>query len=161
MGEGFTLGNGDWAIRRAHRQDLEALVELASLLWPGNDEAELKSEMGGALARDDEVVFICLCGGRPSGFAHCSLRHDYVEGAERSPTAYLEGIFVVPGHRGEGMASGLLNYCESWAAGMGCIEIASDCELGNHESERFHLKSGFFEANRVVCFIKKLKAQSD
>ena len=34
--------------------------------------------------------------------------------------------------------------------------FASDCELGNGESLRFHLAMGFREANRVICFTKEL-----
>ena len=37
-----------------------------------------------------------------------------------------------------------------------CIEFASDCELTNIESLQFHLAIGFAEANRIICFTKKL-----
>ena len=36
-------------------------------------------------------------------------------------------------------------------------ELASDCELDNEESLRFHLALGFEEANRIICFRKSLK----
>lgn len=39
---------------------------------------------------------------------------------------------------------------------MGCREFASDCELTNEESLRFHLGTGFTEANRIICFTKPL-----
>ena len=39
---------------------------------------------------------------------------------------------------------------------MGCSEFASDCELSNEASLAFHLKMGFAEANRVICFAKTL-----
>lgn len=145
-------------IRRAEIQDAEELAMLAGLLWPGHNLAELRGEMEEILRSDRDAIFICRHGGKPSGFAHCSLRHDYVEGAERSPTAYLEGVFVMPGHRGEGIAAEMLRSCEKWAAEAGCTEIASDCELDNAESLSFHMRAGFTEANRIICFIKKLEA---
>ena len=37
-----------------------------------------------------------------------------------------------------------------------CSEFAGDCELHNLRSLQFHLKLGFREANRVICFAKKL-----
>ena len=37
-----------------------------------------------------------------------------------------------------------------------CREFASDCELSNLESLAFHLRLGFVEANRIICFTKKL-----
>ena len=46
--------------------------------------------------------------------------------------------------------------CENCAREQGCREFASDCELDNADSLRFHLASGFEEANRIICFTKKL-----
>ena len=46
--------------------------------------------------------------------------------------------------------------CQDWAGNLGCREFASDCELDNAESLAFHLKCGFAEANRLICFAKKL-----
>ena len=37
--------------------------------------------------------------------------------------------------------------CENWAREKRCIEFASDCELMNEESFRFHMAMGFEEAN--------------
>lgn len=38
----------------------------------------------------------------------------------------------------------------------GGLEFASDCELDNEDSLKFHLKMGFVEANRIICFTKRL-----
>ncbi len=51
---------------------------------------------------------------------------------------------------------GLLAVCQDWAKGQGCTEFASDCELVNEDSLKFHMKLGFEEVNRIVCFTKKL-----
>ena len=90
------------------------------------------------------------------GFAQCQLRHDYVEGTDSSPVGYLEGIYVASAYRHRGIAGVLLNACEVWAREKGCTEFASDCELNNLESLAFHKKLGFTEANRIICFTKKL-----
>ena len=50
----------------------------------------------------------------------------------------------------------LLTQCEYWAKSHGCCEFASDCELNNIGSLKFHLQLGFEEANRIICFKKKL-----
>ena len=92
----------------------------------------------------------------PVGFAQCQLRHDYVEGTESSPVGYLEGIYVAEEYRKHGIARELLSVCETWAKGKGCAEFASDCELENTQSLQFHLNVGFEEANRIICFTKKL-----
>ena len=46
--------------------------------------------------------------------------------------------------------------CEKWARDMGCCEFASDCELTNENSLKFHLSMGFDEVNRIICFKKSM-----
>ena len=58
--------------------------------------------------------------------------------------------------RRRGYAAQLLSACESWAKEKGCREFASECELTNTGSLNFHLSLGFQEANRIICFTKKL-----
>ena len=53
-------------------------------------------------------------------------------------------------------AKQLLSECERWARKQGCKQFASDCELYNETSLAFHLKVGFTEANRIICFTKEL-----
>lgn len=50
----------------------------------------------------------------------------------------------------------MLEACQKWAKQQGCTEFASDCELDNKESLQFHLQMGFEEANKIICFTKKL-----
>lgn len=50
----------------------------------------------------------------------------------------------------------LSSRCETWAKEKHCSEFASDCELDNADSLKFHLAVGFREANRIICFQKKL-----
>lgn len=100
-------------------------------------------------------MLLALEGERPVGFAQCALRRDYVEGSSTSPVGYLEGIFVLPEHRRRGIAHRLVDACQSWAQLQGYKEFASDCELDNLESQRFHQACGFAEVNRIVCFLKK------
>ena len=92
----------------------------------------------------------------PVGFAQCTLRTDYVEGTESSPVGYLEGVFVNAEYRGNGYAKELLLACENWAKNMSCTEFASDCELDNMASFKFHIAAGFDEANRIICFRKRI-----
>ena len=136
---------------------MNAITKLALQLWPAHDYEELRQEMGETLSQPDAAFFLAFEGETPVGFAQCQLRRDYVEGTENSPVGYLEGIFVAKDYRRQGIARALLRACEGWAKEQGCTEFASDCELTNTESLLFHLKLGFLEANRIICFTKKLK----
>lgn len=140
----------------AEKKDLAALTELAQKLWPDHLVEELEADLAQIQAKEDAVFFLAKDGGCFIGFAQCQLRRDYVEGTESTPVGYLEGIFVEESHRHGGVAKGLLGACEGWAKAKGCREFASDCELENTGSLQFHLNMGFAEANRIICFTKKL-----
>lgn len=144
-------------IRKAEINDAAAVAELALLLWPEHTLEELTGEFEELISQDDAACFLTYAGDTAVGFAQCQLRHDYVEGTESSPVGYLEGIYVQENHRHQGYAKMLLSACEAWARDQGCTEFASDCELTNTESLKFHLNVGFEEANRIICFTKKLK----
>ena len=170
-------------IQKATICDVPVLAELAGLLWEGHSREELKAEFEEMLlsqetgnvrnignigetenaepveyAKNAEkaAFFLLMIDGKAAGFAQCQLRYDYVEGTESSPVGYLEGIFVREEYRKKGYGRALIQECETWSAGKGCTEFASDCELTNETSRLFHLGAGFEEANRIICFTKKL-----
>ena len=143
-------------IRKAENRDLYILSELACQLWPDHTVEEMRSEFADMIAKPDAAFFLAYADETAVGFAQCQLRYDYVEGTESSPVGYLEGIFVAEKYRKQGVARDLLSACETWAKEKGCTEFASDCELSNVQSLQFHLNVGFEEANRIICFTKKL-----
>lgn len=143
-------------IRQATIEDVTTASEFALLLWPENTIEDFKREMEEVIASDRAAVFIAYDEGLAMGFAQCQLRTDYVEGTDSTVVGYLEGIFVQSDSRKKGYAKLLVAHCEQWAKTNGCTEFASDCELHNEESLAVHLKLGFQEANRIICFTKKL-----
>lgn len=143
-------------IRQASNNDIGIIAGLAVKLWEDNLVEELTEEFSELISKDNACIFLKYENDIPVGFAQCQLRSDYVEGTETSPVGYLEGIFVLEGYRKRGYAKELLHACETWAKDMGCAEFASDCELDNTDSFRFHMAMQFTEANRIICFTKKL-----
>ena len=143
-------------VKRARIEDADALAGLAIQMWTEHALEDLAEEYRQLAMNDDAACFIKYVGDKPIAFAQCQLRHDYVEGTGSSPVGYLEGIFVSEGYRKKGYAAELLSECEKWAREKGCTEFASDCELGNADSVRFHLSLGFEEVNRIICFRKDL-----
>ena len=143
-------------IKRAEIEDAGALAGLAIPMWTDHDPDGLAEEFRELIKNEDAACFLKYVDGMPVAFAQCQLRHDYVEGTASSPVGYLEGLFVTEAYRQKGYAAELLSECEKWAKEKGCSEFASDCELDNADSLRFHLAMGFEEANRIICFKKEL-----
>ena len=143
-------------IYKAKKEDIPAVAELAIQMWKDNTVEGLIDEFQGIMNNGESAFFLLELEGQAVGFAQCQLRHDYVEGTDSSPVGYLEGIYVKEPYRKQGYAKELLAECESWAKEMGCTEFASDCELENEVSLAFHMRMGFIEANRVICFTKSI-----
>ena len=93
-----------------------------------------------------------MINGEAAAFVSFSVRSDYVEGTKSSPVGYLEGIYVKPNYRKQGIARKMTEFAAKWSAERGCAELASDCLLENEESRKFHNSIGFKEANTIVCF---------
>lgn len=143
-------------IFKATIADALVIANLAINMWSNNTIEELTADFEELLSKEECAIFVYEKDNETIGFAQCQLRHDYVEGTDSSPVGYLEGIFVREEYRKNGYAHELLKKCEVWAKETGCLEFASDCELTNVESLAFHLKMGFIEANRIICFTKQL-----
>lgn len=144
----------------AHRQ---AWASLRAALWPeGSREEHLADivEFIDEMARGrSQIGFLAMRGDEAVGFAEAAVRHDYVNGCETSPVAFLEGIYVAPSSRRAGIAGQLLAAVETWGRSNGCSELGSDAELMNHQSHAFHRGLGFEETERVVYFRKVIGAE--
>ena len=143
-------------VQKARKEDLEILASLAVLMWNSHSVSELMAEFSGIISNDKSQFFLKYETDIPIGFAQCQLRYDYVEGTTTTPVGYLEGIFIKDCYRNKGHAKELLSECEAWAKENGCKEFASDCEINNINSFQFHKAMNFTEANRIICFTKKL-----
>ncbi len=141
---------------RAVIEEAGKLAPFVGIIWPEHSLEELTEIIKGYIRSEESAVFAEIIDGEYAGTALCSLRHDYVEGCDTSPVGYLEGIAVREGYRHRGIAGRLEEECENWAREKGCTEFASDCEFTNTASYDFHLAIGFQEANRIICFKKKL-----
>lgn len=104
----------------------------------------------------DAVCLLAVVGDETVGFAEASVRHEYVNGCETSPVAFLEGLFVRAEWRRRGIARALCAGVEGWGRDRGCAELGSDAEADNSDGVSFHAANGFEETERVVFFRKLL-----
>jgi aminoglycoside 6'-N-acetyltransferase I len=96
----------------------------------------------------------------PVGFAELSIRN-IVDGCATDRVAYLEGWYVVPESRHQGIGRALIHGAEQWAIRQGCAEFGSDSEIDNDVGHAAHLRSGFQETGRVRTFRKKLHGSDE
>ncbi|CDN92373.1 aminoglycoside 6'-N-acetyltransferase [Agrobacterium tumefaciens] len=145
--------SGQFAIETAGEASLDEWSLLRHRLWPDASPAEHRAELRDV--SNNEVGFIAYDpAGMAIGFAEASLRHDYVNGCDTSPVAFLEGVYVEEAFRGQGVAAALIAEVTRWAISKGVSELASDADIANVNSHRMHLALGFEETERVVYFRK-------
>ncbi len=96
--------------------------------------------------------------GRLGGFLEAGSR-PYADGCAFSPVGYIEGWYVDPDLRQQGVGRALVEAAENWARGRGYREIASDCVFENEVSFKAHHHLGYQEANRLVHFCKPLNGK--
>jgi aminoglycoside 6'-N-acetyltransferase I len=147
-----------FAIRAASDADHAAWLALRRALWPHADSAAHRREIAEQCADPARHAgFIATApDGAPLGFAEVALRHDYVNGCDTSPVLFLEGIYVAPAARRQGVARALCAAAAAWGRHAGCEEFASDAALDNPAAHALHRALGFEETERVVFFRRRL-----
>jgi aminoglycoside 6'-N-acetyltransferase I len=87
--------------------------------------------------------------------AELSIRN-IAEGCGSGRIAYLEGWFVVPEARRQGVGRALMRAVEDWGRAQGCVELASDTTSDNVASMDAHRALGFEDVGMIRCFRKDL-----
>ena len=130
---------------------------LRASLWPEIPKDELDPEEDLILGdpRRNAVFVARTANGGLVGFVEAALR-DWAEGCRTRPVGYVEGWYVGPEHRRQGVGRRLIEAAEQWARSRGCTEMGSDAEIANTLSHRAHAALGYEEVERVVSFAKRL-----
>ncbi len=136
--------------------NIHALAVLVPELWPECIFEEEYEKYSGIINAEDEICYLIKEQEQFAGFVHVAARHDYVEGADDLPVAYVEAIYVKPAYQQQGIATRLIHTAADWARQKGFKQMASDTGLVNNAAINFHKKAGFTEVERVVCFIRNL-----
>jgi len=145
-----------FTIRRAIQQDKSEWIRMRQGLWPEAPLKYLDFDLDNLLADNDAAIFVASdATGRLVAFIEAGLR-DYGEGCETAPVGYIEAWYVDPHVRGQKLGRELAGAAEQWAREKGCSEMASDTWLENDVSIQAHLRMGYYEAERLVHFVKRL-----
>jgi len=143
-------------IRPLQPADKPAWLRMRTALWPEEDAGQLGSEMDAMLADPLTPVFLAIRpDGSAGGFIEAGTRK-YAEGCDTSPVGYIEGWYVDPDLRRQGVGAALVRAAEDWARGQGLTEMGSDTWLDNETSIQAHFKLGYREMERLVHFGRSL-----
>jgi putative acetyltransferase len=157
-------------VRSVWQPDQAEWVRMRTALWPDDGKNEHGHEIArffatGSFTRSASFllwkVFVAERRGEGlCGFVESSIR-SHVDGCTTRPVGYLEGWYVDPDARRQGIGRKLVEAAERWAAFQGCSEMASDAQLSNTISHVSHKALGFEEVNRLVHFRKALSTEEN
>lgn len=137
--------------------DFDSLLAMSQKLWTKYKKSELEHLLHTSFVlKKNKVLLAKTAEGMSIGFSIFSIRTDYVEGADQSPTGYLEGIFVVPDYRNMGISKQFIQQGEKWCKEQGCTQLGSDTWLSDKAAQAFHKQVGFWEEDKLVHFLKKI-----
>lgn len=146
-------------VRPVTSQDAEQWARLRHALWPDSSLAEHRAEterfLAGTGTEPEEVLAAVAEDGRLLGFVELSIRN-IVHACTPGRVGYLEGWYIIPEARRQGIGRVLVAAGEGWARAQGCREFASDADLDNETSHAAHRRLGFVETGRVVTYRKEL-----
>ena len=145
-----------YTIRRATPEDKPEWLRMRQGLWPEAPLDYLSLDLDKLLNDPEAGIFVASdTDGKLVAFIEAGLR-DHAESCETSPVGYIEAWYVDPHARGQKLGKELVHTAEQWAREKGCAEMASDTWLDNEISIAAHLKLGYYEADRLVHFVKRL-----
>jgi aminoglycoside 6'-N-acetyltransferase I len=144
-------------IRTITEQDRSEWARLRDALWPGSlDAHEKETQAYFASKATSPVVFVAEWEGQVVGFLELGFR-PYAPGCSSSPVPFIEGWYVEPGVRKQGLGRALVAAAETHARSEGHSEIASDAELDNDDGLAAHKALGYSIIERIACFRKPLR----
>ena len=146
-------------VRQMGPDDRGTWIRLRAALWPDEASAVHGKDVDALLRGDTGFGFVAEAeDGAAVGFAEISIR-PFANGCDSRPVPFLEGIWVDPPFRRQGIGTRLVRHVETFVAARGFSEIGSDALIENHVSHAAHRRWGFAETERVVHFRKLIGAK--
>ncbi|PYR49705.1 MAG: hypothetical protein DMF89_11855 [Acidobacteria bacterium] len=146
-------------IRSVTAADADAWGRMRLALWPegsfSDHQVAIEQYLAGHRHEPQEVLLAVTEANVPVGVAELSIRN-IVDGCRTDRVAYLEGWYVTPDARRQGVGRALVEAAETWAINQGCVELGSDTSIENVVSHSAHRALGFVETGQLRAFRKDL-----
>ncbi len=142
-------------IRKTSEKDKLQRVALRAQLWPRAELDQLRSEVDKMLEDADWGIFTAEHERKMVGLVECSVR-DKAPGCHTNKIGYIEGWFIIPRFRNQGVGARLVESGERWAEEKGCVEMACDTTSQYPLSPDAHKALGYQEVKRKFYYRKSL-----
>jgi ribosomal protein S18 acetylase RimI-like enzyme len=132
-------------IEKATPNDLQALQQLLGRQFAEHDIELAGQALAGAIAPvldDERLGFFLLArqGAEMTGMAAISFAWTLEHGGK---SAWLDEVYVLPRHRGQGLGAALLAEAEREIARAGCAAIDLEVDTEHARAERLYRRAGF------------------
>ncbi len=133
-------------------EQFDVWEEMRHALYPILDSSYNKQEMREIINKPEWFCyFIMQNDTQIVGMVELSSRN-IVDSCLSTPVAYLEGLYLQPSHRNQGIGKEVMHLITRWCVAKGFKELATDTELDNVHAQRFYKQLGFEETDRTVAF---------
>jgi len=143
-------------IKQLKEKDLPLWLHLRHQLWPNHTLEALNDECVKIYNHLHEMpVFIALHQKDIVGFIEVSIKN-HAPGCHTTNIGYIEGWYVIPKMRKQGIGRKLILKAEAWARRKGCQEMASDTTHDYPLSPVVHKALGYIETDTLMHYKKTL-----
>jgi aminoglycoside 6'-N-acetyltransferase I len=150
-----------FSVRQMGQSDAPRWTALRTALLSNHSFLAHEKAILELLQRDDAWGLIAeTTSGETAGFCEIEIR-PYANGCLTQPVPFLEGIWVDPKFRRQGVGAQLIRHAEALLLARGFREFGSDVLAANQESLAAHAAWGFCETVRVVYFRKPIGPRSE
>jgi aminoglycoside 6'-N-acetyltransferase I len=158
LGKSVAIDSTLVRIRLTQPSDAAELARLYFALWQDSSVETHRRELDALLEGKPPSTLPLInlvaeiSDGHLIGFLQASLR-SHADGCDPSrPVGFIEGWYVAPEYRKQGIGRRLLATAEDWARSLGCLEMASDTQIDNHTSQIVHQVLGYDVVDRCAIF---------
>jgi len=142
----------DVTVRRAMREDNDAVAALAGELGYATTPEEMQPRLDELLIADTEVVFVAVDGGAVIGWVQAGVTMSL----ESGDFAEIRGLVVAETHRSRGAGARLVTAAEEWAASRGLVRIRVRSNVIRERTHRFYERLGYAIRKSQKAFEKAI-----
>lgn len=143
----------DIIVRRAMREDNDAIAALAGELGYPSTPEEMRPRLDELLIADTEAVFVAVDADQVIGWVQVGVTMSL----ESGDFAEIRGLVVAESHRSRGAGAHLVAAAEKWAASRGLVRVRVRSNVIRERTHRFYERLGYTIRKSQKAFEKAIE----